>query len=118
MKNVRQFSILVFHCGMARSLSVMLALLKYRPEGRHLTQLSQFGFKLLPSKITSFRTHYIFLNIPQALKESLPFGNLPTPASENGSQTSHSVSNSRALCEDTSLDALGAPIGRMARCAE
>ncbi|CAF9924150.1 Bifunctional purine biosynthetic protein ade1 [Imshaugia aleurites] len=41
-------------------------------KGAILTQLSQFWFKLLQSKIPALRTHYISMNIPQALQERLP----------------------------------------------
>lgn len=41
-------------------------------KGAILTQLSQFWFKLLQSKIPSLRTHYVSLNIPQALQDRLP----------------------------------------------
>lgn len=41
-------------------------------KGAILTQLSQFWFKLLQSRIPSLRTHYVSLNISQALQERLP----------------------------------------------
>ncbi|KAL9136177.1 MAG: hypothetical protein Q9175_002610 [Cornicularia normoerica] len=52
--------------------STLLFVATDRISGAILTQLSQFWFKLLQSKIPSLNTHFVSLNISHALRERLP----------------------------------------------
>ena len=94
-----------------------MVLLGYRPKGRCSHKLSQFWFKLLQSKIPSIRTHYVFLDISPDLQERLPFERMSQLQRRSMVVTRLKVFQSRASCEDTSLDPLGAPIRSMALCA-